>query len=164
VKKFKTAVVYPEVKPPVRESIVDDHASYLDQRLKEGCRSSTRLWRELRELGFSGQVNSVRYWLRQRRSYRTRAANPPQRPALRATRRQIVWLILKAAPSAKDMLKEAYRRSPEIGKIAQLAISFFSIFRERSLEALPAWLEAARRGSISGPGGCRARGRRNGTG
>ena len=144
VKKFRTAEVYPEAKPRVRESIVDDHASYLDQRLKEGCRSSTRLWRELRERGFCGQVNSVRYWLRQRRSYRTRAASPPQRPALRASPRQIVWLILKAAPSAKDMLKEAYRRSPEIGKIAQLATSFFSIFRERSLEALPTWLEAAR--------------------
>ena len=85
VKKFRTAVVYPEAKPRVRESIVDDHASYLDRRLKEGCRSSTRLWRELREQGFRGQVNSVRYWLRQRRSYRTRAASPPQRPALRAS-------------------------------------------------------------------------------
>ena len=144
VKKFRTAEGYPEAKPRGRESIVDDHASYLDQRLKEGCRSLTRLWRELRELGFSGQVNSVRYWLRQRRSYRTRAASPPQRPALRASPRQIVWLILKAAPSATDMLKEAYRRSPGIGEIAQLATSFFSIFRERNLEALPTWLEAAR--------------------
>ncbi|MGI4828593.1 MAG: hypothetical protein ACRYFU_10455, partial [Janthinobacterium lividum] len=31
VKKFRTAVVYPEAKPRVRESIVDDHASYLDR-------------------------------------------------------------------------------------------------------------------------------------
>jgi transposase len=144
VKKFRTAPVYPEAKPRVRESIVDDHARYLDQRLSEGCRSSTRLWRELQTLGFRGQVNSVRYWLRQRRSYRTGAASPPQRPALRASPRQIVWLILKAAPAAKDLLAEVYRRSPEIGRIADLAISFFRIFRERSLEALPAWLEAAR--------------------
>jgi transposase len=118
----------------LRESIVDDHASYLDQRLREGCRSSTRLWRELQTRGFRGQVNSVRYWLRQRRSYRTRAANQPQRPALRASPRQVVWLILKAVPSAKDLLEEVYRKSPEI---------FFRMFRERSLEALPAWLEAA---------------------
>ena len=112
VKKFRIAEVYPEAKPGVRESIVDDHASYLDQRLKQGCRSSTRLWRELRKLGFRGQVNSVRYWLRQRRSYRTRAASPPQRPALRASPRQVVWLILKAAPSAKQMLEEVYRNHP----------------------------------------------------
>ena len=68
VKKFRNADLYPEAAPRVRQSIVDDHANYLDQRLREGCRSSTRLWRELRRQGFCGQVNSVRYWLRQRRS------------------------------------------------------------------------------------------------
>ena len=150
VKKFRTAVVYPEAKPRVRESIVDDHASYLDRRLKEGCHSSTRLWRELRELGFCGQVNSVRYWLRQRRSYRTRAASPPKRPVLRTSPRQVVWLILKAAPSAKDMLEEVYRKSPEIGRLAELATSFFRIFRDRSLEALRAWLQAARGTALAG--------------
>lgn len=150
VKKFRTAPVYPEAKPRVRESIVDDHASYLDRRLREGCRSSTRLWHELQKLGFRGQVNSVRYWLRQRRSYRTRAANPPQRPALRASPRQVVWFILKAAPSAKDLLEEVYRKSPEIRRVAELARSFFHMFRERSLEALPAWLEAARGTALAG--------------
>ena len=144
VKKFRSAETYPEAEPRRRESIVDDHASYLDQRLKEGCRSSTKLWRELQKLGFSGQGNSVRYWLRQRRSYRARAASPPQRPALRASPRQITWLILKAVPSAKDMLEDVYRRSPEIGQVAELAKDFFRIFRERNLDALPSWLEAAR--------------------
>ncbi|SNT12988.1 Transposase [Granulicella rosea] len=119
VKKFRTAELYPEAKPRVRESMVDDYASYLDQRLSEGCRSSTTLWRELRERNFRGQVNGVRYWLRQRRSYRTR-------PALRTSPRQIVWLILKATPAAKDLLEEMYRKSPEIGRVAKLATSFFA--------------------------------------
>ena len=66
IKKFRHAEVYPEAAPRVRQSIVDEYAAYLDRRLREGCRSSTRLWRELRNQGFSGQVNSVRYWLRQR--------------------------------------------------------------------------------------------------
>nr|WP_089409093.1 ISL3 family transposase [Granulicella rosea] len=150
VKKFRTAELYPEAKPRVRESMVDDYASYLDQRLSEGCRSSMTLWRELRERGFRGQVNGVRYWLRQRRSYRTRAASPPQRPALRASPRQIVWFILKATPAAKDLLQEVYRKAPEIGRVAELATSFFRIFRERSLEALPAWLEAAQATALAG--------------
>jgi hypothetical protein len=45
--------VYPEAKPHIRESIVDDHANYLDRRLREGCRSSTRLWRELQSWVFA---------------------------------------------------------------------------------------------------------------
>jgi transposase len=77
VKKFRKAEVYREAAPRVRQSSVDDYAAYLDQRLNEGCRSYTRLWRELRKLGFSGQVNSVRYWLRQRRSCQPRAPGTP---------------------------------------------------------------------------------------
>ncbi len=150
VKKFRIAEVYPEAKPRIRHSMVDDYAHYLDQRLSDGCRSSTKLWRELREQGFRGQVNAVRYWLRQRRNYRTRTALPPQRPTLRASPRQIVWFILKEAPAAKDMLEQVYRTSPEIGTLAQLAQSYFRMFKERNLEALPAWLEAAGRTALAG--------------
>ena len=149
VEKFRTAEVYPEAKLRVRESMVDDYANYLDQRLSDGCRSSTRLWRELREQGFRGQVNAVRYWL-QRRNYRTRAALPPQRPTLRASPRQVVWFILKEARSARDMLEQVYRTSPEIARLAQLAQRFFRMFKERNLQALTAWLEAARSTALAG--------------
>ncbi len=64
MRKFRNAEAYPEAKPRVRQSIVDDYAAYLDRRLGEGCRSTATLWRELRKQGFRGQVNSVRYWLR----------------------------------------------------------------------------------------------------
>ena len=49
VRKFMHAEVFPEAKPRIRRCIVDPHAEYLDRRLREGCRSPTRLWRELRE-------------------------------------------------------------------------------------------------------------------
>jgi transposase len=150
VKKFRTAEIYPEAKPRVRDSTVDSYANYLDQRLSDGCRSSTRLWRELRDQGFRGQVNAVRYWLRQRRNYRTRAALPPQRPTPRASPRQVVWFILKDAPAAKDMLEQVYRTSPEIGRLAQLAQSFFRMFKDRNLQALTGWLEAARPTALAG--------------
>ena len=149
VKKSRTAGAYPEAKPRVRESMVDDYANCLDQRLSDGCRSSTRLWRELREQGFRGQVNAVRYWLRQRRTYRTRAALPPQRPTLRASPRQVVWFILKEAPSARDMLEQVYRTSPELGRLAKLAQSFFRMFKDKAYRhfrrglkphVVPSWL------------------------
>lgn len=150
VKKFRNADVYPEAALRVRQSIVDDYAVYLDGRLREGCRSSTRLWRELRKQGFSGQVNSVRYWLRQRRSSQPRAPGTPSRPALRASPRQVVWFMLKSTPSAKDFLEEVYRASPEIARIAQLAQGFFRIIRERNLPALIPWIEAAKQTALTG--------------
>ena len=62
----------------------------------------------------------------------------------------MVWFILKEAPSAKDMLEQVYRSSPEVGKLAQLAQSFFRMFKERNLKAFPAWLEAARSTALAG--------------
>ncbi len=151
VRKFKNADVYPEAAPRVRQSMVDEYAVYLDQRLGDGCRSSTRLWRELREQGFRGQVNSVRYWLRQRRSSQPRApGTPSRRPALRASPRQVVWFMLKATPSAKDFLDEVYRASPAIARIAQLAQDFFRIIRERHMPALIPWIEAAKQTALTG--------------
>ncbi len=150
VKKFRNAEAYPETALRVRQSIVDDYAAYLDQRLGEGCGSSTRLWRELRRQGFSGQVNSVRYWLRQRRSNKPRVPGTPSRPALRASPRQVVWFMLKDTPSAKDFLEKVYRASPEIARIAQLAHDFFRIIRERNLPALMPWIEAAKRTALTG--------------
>lgn len=77
VKKFRNAEAYPETALRVRQSIVDDYRVSRPAS-REGCGSSTRLWRELRRQGFSGQVNSVRYWLRQRRSNRPRVLALPR--------------------------------------------------------------------------------------
>lgn len=151
VRKFRNAEVYPEDAPRVRKSIVDDYAAYLDQRLGDGCSSSTRLWRELRKQGFLGQVNSVRYWLRQRRGCQLRSPGTlSRRPALRASPRQVVWFILKATPSAKNFLEEVYRASPEIGRLAQLAQGFFRIVREQNLPALIPWIAEAKQTALTG--------------
>ena len=151
VRKFRNAEAYPEAKPRVRQSIVDDYAAYLDRRLGEGCRSTATLWRELRKQGFRGQINSVRYWLRQRRNSQSRLPGTlPPGPALRASPRQVVWFMLKATPSAKGFLEEVYRASPEIQKIAHLAQDFFSMVRERHLPALLPWIAAAKRTALMG--------------
>ena len=151
VRKFMHAEVFPEAQPRIRRCIVDPYAEYLDRRLLEGCRSPTRLWRELREQGFRGQENIVRYWLLRRRGYRHRApAVPPQRPALRTSPRQTVWLILKETAAAQSYLEEVCRASPEISVLAQLGREFFRIVRNRDSTTLPDWLAAAKRSALSG--------------
>ena len=139
--------MYPEVKPRVRESLVDDHASLPRSASEEKAAAvPPNFGGSCKTRGFRGQANTVvRYWLRQRRSYRTRAASPPRRPALRASPRQVVWLILKATPLREGPARKRCieNRLTLVGS-QQLAISFFRMFRERSLDALPAWLEATR--------------------
>ena len=48
------------------------------------------------------------------------------------------------------MLEQVYRTSPEIGRLAQLAQSFFRMFRDRNLQALTGWLKAARATALAG--------------
>ena len=144
VRKFRDAEVYPEAKPRARQFIVDDYAAYLDRRLDEGCLSTADALARVTELGFRGQVNSVRYWLRQRRNSQPRPpGTPPPRPVLRASPRQVVWFMLKATPAAKGFLEEVYRASPEIERIARLAQDSFSMVRERQVPALIPWTAAA---------------------
>jgi transposase len=151
VRKFMQAEIFPEAKPRIRRCIVDPYAEYLDRRLREGCRSPTYLWRELREQGFRGQENIVRYWLLRRRGHRRQApAAPPQRPALRASPRHTVWFMLKGTASTTRYLDELYRASPVVSTLAQVGREFFRIIRNRDLAALPEWLTAAKKTALAG--------------
>ena len=58
--------------------------------------------------------------------------------------------MLKPTPSAKDLLEQVYRTSPQIEKIAHLAQDFFRIIRERQLPALIPWIAAAKHTALTG--------------
>jgi transposase len=149
VRKFMHAEIFPEAKPRVRWCIVDPYAEYLDRRLLEGCRSPTRLRQELRDQGFPGKENIVRYWLLGRRGH-LHHATPPQRPALRASPRQTVWFMLKETAYAQSYLEEVYRASPVVAQLAQMGREFFRIIHDRDLAALPEWLAAAKNTALAG--------------
>ncbi len=145
VRKFLRAETFPEAQRSLRPGIVDPYADYLDQRLEQGCRNVSRLWRELREQGFTGQINIVRRWLRCRRGYHPTSANAvPRKAPPRISVRQTVWHILKETPAAQSYLEQVYQASPEILTLAQLAKGFFRIVRDRDLTALPPWFESAK--------------------
>jgi transposase len=144
VRKFLRAATFPEAQRSPRPGIVDPYADYLDQRLEQGCRNVSRLWRELRERGFTGQLNIVRRWLRCRRGFHPiSAAAMPRKASPRMSVRQTVWHILKGTASAKGYLEKLFQASPEISALAQLAREFFRIIRERDLTALMPWIESA---------------------
>src|SRR3954464_14202551 len=54
----------PTWQQPSGNSTVDVHGDYLRRRWDKGCHNGTRLWREIRELGFTGRASTVREWLR----------------------------------------------------------------------------------------------------
>ncbi len=149
--KFLRAGTFPEAQRSPRSGIVDPYADYLDQRLEQGHRNVSKLWRELREQGFTGQLNIVRRWLRCRRGYYpTSTAAAPRKAAPRISVRQIVWHILKETPAAQVYLQQIYQASPQISAISNLAMEFFRLIRQRDLPALTPWFEAAKTTALAG--------------
>jgi transposase len=151
VRKFLRADIFPEAQRSPRPGIVDPYADYLDQRLEQGCRNISQLWRELREQGFTGQFNIVRRWLRCRRGYHpASAAAAPRKAAPHISVRQTVWHILKDTASAQGYLEQIYEASPEVYAAAKLAKEFFRLVRQRDLAALTPWFEAAKTTALAG--------------
>lgn len=149
VRKFLRADIFPEAQRSSRPGIVDPYADYLDQRLEQGCRNISQLWRELREQGFTGQFNVVRRWLRCRRGYHPAAA-APRKAAPRISVRQTVWHILKDTTAAQGYLEQVYEGSPDVSAVAKLAKEFFRLIRQRDLAALTPWFEAAKTTALAG--------------
>lgn len=48
-------------------SLLDPFRDHLEARWSQGCRNASALWRELRDLGFPGQLTVVRQWATRRR-------------------------------------------------------------------------------------------------
>ena len=63
---------------------------------------------------------------------------------MRASPRQVAWLLLTEPASSHPYLQELYRLSPQIAATAKVAREFFPIVRTRDGAACPGWLEAAR--------------------
>lgn len=151
VRKFLRTETFPEAQRSPRSGIVDPYADYLDQRLQQGCRNVSRLWRELRERGFTGQLNIVRRWLRCRRGFHpTSTVAAASKAPPRISVRQTVWHILKETPSAQQYLEEIYAVSPEIAVAARQAKEFFRIVRKRDMTALTPWFEDTRNTALAG--------------
>jgi transposase len=143
--------VFPERSSRLFPNAVNEHAAYLDQRLLEGCRNVSQLWRELRQQGFRGQHSSVRSWLRQHRgSCMKNTGEVALRSTWRTSPQQTTWQILKETSSAQAYLDELYRCSPEVATLAHLGKEFFRIVRDQDLSAWSQWLDVASKTALRG--------------
>jgi transposase len=143
IRRWTRAEEFPERKPSCRSSAVDEYSDHLNQRVLEGCRNATRLWKELRERGFGGQQSIVRRWLRLHHGPRWQAVvRQPAVPPARTSPRHTAWLMLTASPELGTYLEELYRLSPQIKTLATASQEFFRILRCGDLAAWPQWLQS----------------------
>ncbi|MBP2230417.1 transposase [Azospirillum agricola] len=139
-----------------RGSAVDRHATYLRQRWGEGCHNAARLWQEIQERGFRGQLRTVQRWVG-----RLRAANPPpagaagtMRPWKLPSKRRAAWLVV-ADPETIDAAEQRFVdalliRSEGLTRAIELARAFSTMVRRQQAGRLDEWLAAAKETALAG--------------
>ncbi len=154
-----TVYRYLQAGPPQRKHLarhgqqraLEPWEPYLLKRWGEGCRTATRLWREIRDMGFAHSVTCV-----QRFCALLRLEGPPPRKLRRAqspytsvrgpSARQVASLFLQRAErrTAEQMsyLKHLLQCDPTVATTYTLTQEFLVMVRERHGARLDAWIEA----------------------
>jgi transposase len=151
IRRWTRSGNFPERKPVMRTSSVEEYRRYLDQRWEQGCHNASQLWREIHDLGFTGRHSIVRNWIRKIHGPKTGRFNqaPFLPPPPRVSPRQTAWQFLKQCELNKPYLDELCRRSPEIATSTTVAREFFRLVQQRDLSAWTKWRESARHSALS---------------
>ncbi|MFD8755689.1 ISL3 family transposase [Kitasatospora sp. NPDC059577] len=129
-----------------RPSVIDDYRRYLHHRWMEGCTNPAALTREIQQLGYRGDVNTVQRHLR---PYRTGAV-PLEAPLPHLTVRRVTDWIMRRPERLDDTerkcLEELCERSPALATTTEYARRLATMVRERRSEhlALDVWLADVR--------------------
>jgi transposase len=126
---------------------IDPYISYLRARLAEGCTNQSRLWREIREQGFTGTRSLVAKWLHTHGTGQRWPAPPSPLPPAR----QLAWLLVQAEDQRtadEQALWERLRQHEELVQMQALVQQGREMIRQRHADALDAWLLACRTSSI----------------
>ncbi|MFE5948600.1 transposase [Streptomyces sp. NPDC056480] len=123
-----------------RQSILDAYKPYLHQRWSDGCHDIPRLHRELRDLGFPGDIQTVRRYLRPSKErgfpLAPRAAPRP--------RRVVRWNMtdpdVLPAGDAQE-LKEVRAACLHLDAAARHVRDFAAMLQERRGDLLPDWMD-----------------------
>lgn len=136
-----------------RGRITDLYRPYLARRMSEGDRNVTRLWQEVRALGFAGEVVTVRACVAKLRGAPARshgASSPVWRPP---TPRRVTRLLLSCeeVPGLEGRFPAALVEAiPEIGRAVDEGRAFAALLRAREPTALGPWLARCPAGPLRG--------------
>ena len=155
--------------PPARKtgkrsgSVIDPYKEYLVKRWNDGVRNAQQVYREIKEMGYSGSDQPIqRHFVQFRRgkdhrkfkqvdpSEQTPVKEPPKRPP---TASQVAhWITFKEEQRLewqKKYLSQLCEEDQEIREANELIQEFTTILRERKGECFDAWLEKVEQQGIS---------------
>jgi transposase len=147
----------PERQRPERSAgrVLAPYEPYLIQRWAEGCRNHSRLFREIRLVGYRHSARTVSLFL-QRLEHDPSAsvagsAHPTvtRVPTARHVACLLVWRKEQLPEAERDYLQRLCDHEPTIARAYELAQAFATMARERTGQAFEAWLASVATSEIA---------------
>jgi Transposase len=144
VQRYDRAATWQEQRP----SKLDPFKPYLDQHVGEGHGSFTRLFHEIRDLGYDGSYSVVRNYLDQIRP--AKAPLPQAPPTVRDVTNWLTRRPDSLTEDEKPRLKAILERCPELQAASDQVRAFAAMLTQLTGQDLPQWIAAARDAGLPG--------------
>jgi transposase len=133
---------------PPREGILTSHLDYLDRRWAAGCRTVSRLWRELVARGFSGRPGVVYRWAETRDRTKPRVTLKPKGGnRLAGSNRQLAGQLMadpNELPKAEQgFVSHLLDHVPPVAEAITVAKRLNALLRRKTADTLSDILDAA---------------------
>jgi transposase len=160
VYKYIQADCFPErAASRPRSSALNKYLSYIHRRWAEGCNNATQIWREIARQGYKGEEAMVRRYVGR---LRIRLKALPSKEQFKIEKldtvfrtpspRSATWMFLKEEKELKEdereFIDQLMRQCPEIKKSRELAEQFQKMIKQREVDRLDGWIEAAKASQI----------------
>jgi len=126
--------------------------NYMERRWEEGCHNATKIWHEIRELGYEGARRTLGEWATKKRKLAS-SSDAGTKKVIPWSVSSAAWLLVKKKDELTEEDKETLERMKQAdGKVAEaydLGQRFTEMVRERQSEALLPWLEDVGKSRIS---------------
>jgi transposase len=129
--------------------VLAPYEPYLIRRWSEGCHNRSRLFREIRLLGYQYSTRTVSLFLKrleQEPSASAGASSGPRVIRVPSARQAACWLVWRKeqlAEEERDYLKRLCDQEPTIALAYELAQEFVTVARGRTGQRFDAWLTRA---------------------
>ena len=152
VRKFATAR-NPEdltAKTEQRTHLVDPWTGHLHQRWNDGERNATRLFREIRQLGYPGGELAVQRYLRRFRQGRGHAPQPgPKPPTVRQVTSWIMTHPDHLDPRDAARLRGIRGRDSDLDRLTTHVRAFAAMMTGRHGDRLDTWITSAEHDTLA---------------
>lgn len=153
VKKYLALETCPAPQRRSRFSQLDPFKPFLLERVQTGCRNARQLWEDVRALGYTDGATTVRTFVAplrgQEMAQERHLCPPPRRPSLRTLSCLLIKVPELRSAQEQRWVEQLTSLRSEAATMVMLTQQFALMVRQKEVQALGTWLQAATASGIT---------------